>query len=202
LASDTYFIDIGIPEDYAKSQLDFAKPLPEINSSWTLFLDRDGVINQKIDNDYVRRPEDFHFLPGVLEAFPILSAKFGRIVIVTNQRGIGRGLFTEADLEQIHAKLLEDVIEVGGRIDGIYFCPHLADDDLCNCRKPKPGLAFQAMQTFPEIDLQKCILAGDSPSDISFGAGLGMFTIQISDRNHAGADLHYLNLHDFAVDIA
>lgn len=154
--------------------------LHEIDSSWTLFLDRDGVINRKIDDDYVRHPEDFIFLEQVPESIAALGKVFGKIVITTNQRGIGRGLFSEANLHDIHRSMLQKVEKMGGRIDGIFYCPHLADDPDCDCRKPKPGMAYQAQQRFPEINFQKSVMVGDSMSDIGFGNDLGMHTVHIT----------------------
>jgi D-glycero-alpha-D-manno-heptose 1-phosphate guanylyltransferase len=193
-AFDGYFIDIGIPEDYAKAQLDFATRRPVFDATWTLFLDRDGVINRKIDDDYVRTWSDFEFLPGVLTSLVTLGSIFGRIIITTNQRGIGRGLFSLASLEDTHQKMVAAIQQAGGRIDGIFFCPHLSDDPACNCRKPKPGLALQACARFPEIDLHKSVMVGDSLSDIGFGAGLGMYTVEVGEKTDADADENYPSL--------
>ncbi len=152
----------------------------EIDSSWTLFLDRDGVINKKIDNDYVRSWADFQFLDGSLSALRILSGIFGRIVIITNQRGIAKGLYSVADLNDVHDKMRAEIYAAGGRVDGIFFCPHMGDEAECNCRKPKPGMALQAKAQFPEIDFSKSVLVGDSLSDIVFGENLGMITVHIT----------------------
>ncbi len=161
---------------------------PEFDSSWTLFLDRDGVINQKIDHDYVRSWDNFVFLPDVTTALQQLAGIFGRIVVTTNQRGIGRGLFTLADLHGIHEKMLGEIAATGGRIDAVYFCPHLQDDPSCNCRKPKPGMALQAKEQFPEIDFAKSVLIGDSVSDIQFGKHLGMYTVHITKSDVSMSD--------------
>lgn len=111
-----------------------------IDRKWALFLDRDGVINKKIENDYVRNWEQFEFLPGVLEALKILSDIFGRIIIVTNQRGIGRGFMTEKDLEYIHRNMLNIFEASGIKVDAIYYCPHDYEREICNCRKPDMGM--------------------------------------------------------------
>jgi D-glycero-alpha-D-manno-heptose 1-phosphate guanylyltransferase len=198
---DGYFIDIGIPEDYAKAQVDFAGKSPDYDQSWTLFLDRDGVLNRKIDDDYVRQWSDFEFLPGVKESLVTLSSIFGRIVITTNQRGVGRGLFSLSDLDLIHQQMLSDIQKAGGRVDGIFVCPHLADDPTCNCRKPKPGLALRACAIFPEIDLNRSVMVGDSMSDIGFGAGLGMHTVQVGNQDAADADEHYTSLAEWVDSI-
>lgn len=198
---DGYFIDIGIPEDYARAQIDFAPKRPVFDKSWTLFLDRDGVINRKIDDDYVRNWSDFEFLPGVQESLVTLGDIFGRIVITTNQRGIGRGLFSMEDLEHIHQQMFNAIQSAGGRVDAVFVCPHLSDDPTCNCRKPKPGLALQACAQFPEIDLSKSVMVGDSLSDIGFGAGLGMYTVQVGHETKAEAEEHFNSLPDWVDSI-
>ncbi|MBK7221097.1 MAG: HAD family hydrolase [Saprospiraceae bacterium] len=147
--------------------------LAEVNKDWTLFLDRDGVINRKLDNDYVKALNEFELLPGVLEALFILKDWFSTIIIVTNQQGIGKGLMTEANLSWIHQYLFTEVENAHGRIDAVYFCPHLEGED-CSCRKPEPGMAFQAKNDFNSIEFQKSIIVGDSQSDMEFGQKLGM----------------------------
>ncbi|MBK7007513.1 MAG: HAD family hydrolase [Saprospiraceae bacterium] len=147
--------------------------LAEVNKDWTLFLDRDGVINRKLDNDYVKALNEFELLPGVLEALFILKDWFSTIIIVTNQQGIGKGLMTEANLSWIHQYLFTEVENAHGRIDAVYFCPHLEGED-CSCRKPGPGMAFQAKNDFNSIEFQKSIIVGDSQSDMEFGQKLGM----------------------------
>ena len=144
-----------------------------IDRSWTLFLDRDGVINQKLPNDYVKRWDEFTFLPGVLEALSAFNSHFGRIVIVTNQQGIGKGLMTTADLETIHARMLSEVEQAGGRIDRFYHCPHLVAENA-RCRKPDIGMAEQAKEDFPQIDWTRSVLIGDSESDMEMARRCGM----------------------------
>ena len=147
-----------------------------IDKSWTLFLDRDGVINRRLLDDYVKRWDEFEFLPGVKEAIAKLSRIFGRVVIVSNQQGIGKGLMTEKDLDHIHSMMVHEIEEAGGRIDAIYHCPELKEKNP-ECRKPKPGMALQAQKDFPEIDFEKSVMIGDSESDIEFGKRLGMLTV-------------------------
>src|SRR5688572_23731927 len=89
----------------------------------TLFLDRDGVINERIPGDYVKNWDEFIFLDGVLEALNILARKFNRIVVVTNQQGIAKGLMTEEDLNKVHQRMVLEIQESGGKIDKVYFCP-------------------------------------------------------------------------------
>lgn len=151
----------------------------QLNKDWTLFLDRDGVINKRPIGDYVKSPEKFVFLDGVLEAIKILSDKFGRIVIVTNQQGIGKGRMTEGDLKKIHENMLFKIEKAGGKIDKIYHCPELAINPN-NCRKPGLTMAKRAKDDFPEIDFRKSVMAGDSKSDMEFGRNAGMETILIN----------------------
>lgn len=148
----------------------------------TLFLDRDGVINERLPGSYVAAPKDFTFLPGVLDVWPRLNQLFGRVIIITNQQGIGKGLMTEQDLARVHAHLREHVELAGGRIDGIYYCPHLRADG-CVCRKPRPGLVEAAMRDFPEIAPRQSLLAGDSLSDLRLGARLGMTSVWIKTKH-------------------
>ena len=155
-----------------------------VNSRWTLFLDRDGVINRRLPGDYVRRWEDFSFLDGVLEALRSLGQLFGRIVVVTNQQGIGKGLMTEADLALIHRRMLEQVHEAGGRIDAVYYCPDLAGE-ADSCRKPGPVMAYRARADFPEIEFSRSVMAGDSLSDMAFGCRLGMLSVLIETKAEA-----------------
>ncbi len=153
-----------------------------IDKSWTLFLDRDGVINRRIIDDYVKNPDEFEFLPNVQNAIKICSEFFGRIFIVTNQQGIGKGLMTIEQLEEVHEKLLKGITLAGGRIDQIYFCPELADSNHPN-RKPEIGMAVHAQKDFPEIDFSKSIMVGDSISDMEFGRKAGMVNVFIAPKN-------------------
>ena len=140
---------------------------------WTLFLDRDGVINERLPGDYVKGWNEFQFLDGVLDAMPILSELFDTIVMVTNQQGIGKGLMTDQDLEDIHQRMMGDIIENGGRIDQIFYCPALAADNPA-CRNPNAGMAFEAKEMFPDIDFTQSMIVGDSPTDMQFGEKVGM----------------------------
>lgn len=118
-----------------------------IDKRWTLFLDRDGVINHKIENDYVRNWAQYKFLSNVLRVIRGLSKIFGKIIIVTNQKGIGKKLMTEEDLKEIHRNMLLEISKTGGRIDKIYYCPCNVDDN-CKCGKPNIEMALQAKKRF------------------------------------------------------
>jgi histidinol-phosphate phosphatase family protein len=153
-----------------------------IDKSWTLFLDRDGVINHRIIDDYVKSPAEFEFLPNALNAIKICKEFFGKIIIVTNQQGIGKGLMTTQQLEKVHEKMLNGIAEVGGRIDQIYFCPELADSNHPD-RKPEIGMAIKAQKDFPEIDFSKSVMVGDSISDMEFGRKAGMVNVLIASND-------------------
>jgi len=171
----------------------------QIDKSWTLFLDRDGVINKKIDNDYVKAWEQFEFLPGVIEALKILSVKFGKIIIVTNQQGVGRQLMSEDDLHAIHKKMIIDIEKARGRIDKIYFAPQLKSENS-DYRKPAIGMALQAQKEFTDIDFSKSIMVGDSYHDMQFGKKAGMTTVFISPMPEQlpVIDMQFDSLHSFA----
>lgn len=149
----------------------------KIDKSWTLFLDRDGVINQKRDNDYVKNYSEFNFLDGVLDAISFLSKVFGKTIIITNQRGVGRGVISESDLRLIHSKMKVEINIHNGRIDKIYFCTGVLDSDFN--RKPNIGMGLQAKMDFPSIDFNKSVMIGDSYSDMLFGNKLGMKCVLI-----------------------
>jgi histidinol-phosphate phosphatase family protein len=150
-----------------------------IDSGWTLFLDRDGVINKRKIGDYIYHQDEFQFFPGTLNALKELAAIFPRIIVVTNQQGIGKGLMTESDLQSIHDFMKTKVLNAGGRIDAVYFSPNLALENS-NTRKPAIGMALAAKKQFPEIVFTKSVIAGDSPSDMQFGRNAGMKTVYIN----------------------
>jgi histidinol-phosphate phosphatase family protein len=152
--------------------------IPKIDTSWTLFLDRDGVINKKLDGDYVKTIDEFEFLPYALESIKLFSSHFHRVVIVTNQQGISKRLMTEDDLHKVHQHLLQEVQNFGGRIDAIYHAPQLAEENSI-MRKPNIGMALQAKEEFPSIDFKKSIMVGDSISDMEFAKNANMFAVLI-----------------------
>ena len=175
---DRYFIDIGIPGDYDRAQKEL-QPAPldlsAIDKSWTLFLDRDGVINVDKEGSYIFNTEEFIFLDGAPALFQTLAGRFGKIVVVTNQRGVGRGLMTEQALTGIHTKMTDAIIAAGGRIDAIYYSTATNNKDAR--RKPNPGMALQASIELPGIDLSKAIMVGNNLSDMRFGRNAGIYTV-------------------------
>ena len=180
--SEGYFIDIGIPADYARAQRDFADGAYRSYPYDALLLDRDGVINVLRPNDYVKNIAEFVFCDGALEALRRLNPCFRRIVIVTNQRGVGRGLMTEADLAEIHDWMLARIREAGGRIDRIYVCT--AVDPADPRRKPNPGMAREVRADFPDIDFTRSILVGDSASDLEFARRAGIPAVCLRDPDN------------------
>ena len=157
-------------------------------NQWSLFLDRDGVISESIMGVYVKDFKDFKFKKDFLDIFPKIAPLFGYIFVVTNQSGVGKGLMTLQELETVHNKMVNKINVLPGKIDKIYSCIHLKDEN-CLCRKPRPGMAYMAKNDFPHIDFEKAILIGDSDGDIGFGKSVGMKTILVNnDNRHTDAD--------------
>lgn len=205
IIKDEYFIDIGIPEDYKKAQeeLKYVPPdLKKIDKSWTLFIDRDGVINHEKQNDYIRNWREFQFYEGAKEALKTLADKFGKIIVVSNQRGVGKELMTEADLSSIHQHMQKQIETAGGHIDQVYYCT--STDARHPERKPNPGMALKAKKEVPSIDLFKSIMIGNNSSDMLFGRNAGLFTIFLKTTKpdqplpHPDIDLVFDSLIDFA----
>ena len=205
---DGYFIDIGIPEDYEKAQQDLAAStldLAKVDKTWTLFIDRDGVINDEKVGEYVLHWDQFIFSKGVLHSFKKLSEVFGKLIIVTNQRGVGKGLMTKEALDSIHYEMQREVSIAGGHIEKIYFCTDVASTSYH--RKPNPGMAFQAKRDFPGIDFSRSIMVGNKPSDMRFGRAAGMFTVFLTTTNpeqpfpHPDIDLRFSSLAEFAASL-
>lgn len=128
-----------------------------------ILLDRDGVINQDSEH-YIKSPEEWQALPGSLEAIAKLNNAGYKVSVVTNQSGVGRGMYSLATLDEIHQKMHDELSQVNGHLDKIFYCPH-APDDNCECRKPKPGLLTQALEHFG-IAPEHTIFIGDSIRDI------------------------------------
>lgn len=135
-----------------------------------VFLDRDGVINENRD-DYVKDWTEVRFIPGALEALARLSSLPFSIVLITNQSAIGRGILTLEQVESIHRRLVTEIQVHGGRIDGVYYCPHHPDAG-CDCRKPQPGLLYRAAREL-ELDLARSYLIGDAISDVEAALAAG-----------------------------
>jgi D-glycero-D-manno-heptose 1,7-bisphosphate phosphatase len=153
-----------------------------------LFLDRDGVIIENREN-YVRSWEDVSFFPQALQALALASPTEFRIVIVTNQSAVGRGIISIDQALDINHKIVNEIERYGGRIDGIFMCPH-APQAGCDCRKPKPGLLFQAAEAL-SLDLQKSIMIGDALTDLAAGqaAGIPIRVLVMTGRGASQAQL-------------
>jgi histidinol-phosphate phosphatase family protein len=152
----------------------------KVDNKWTLFLDRDGVINEKRENDYVKNWDEFKFTERALDAVSRLSSLFGYIIVVTNQRGVGKGIMSEFDLNSIHDQMIKAIIQSSGRIDKIYYCTDILDTS--ENRKPNIGMGKRAKLDFPKINFNKSVIAGDSISDMLFGKNLGMLRIMINSE--------------------
>lgn len=170
-----------------------------IDNTWTLFLDRDGVINKKIDGDYVRNLKMFEWIEGSKEAIAILSKHFGKIIVVTNQQGIGKGFMTQGELEIIHSFMNSEIEKDGGKIDAIYFSPYLKEENNI-MRKPGIGMPLKAKQDFPEIDFFKSIMVGDSISDMEMADALRLQKVWIGENKilDIAPSLHCTDLLKFA----
>ncbi len=151
-------------------------------SSKTIFLDRDGVINRKMsEGDYVKCRDEFKFLPGVKEALRMLKEAGHLLIVVTNQRGVARGLMTEDELREIHGYMQQELDEIGASLDGIYYCPH--EKGQCNCRKPELGLFLKAKYDFPSICFANSIMIGDSINDMEAGVKIGCKNVLVADTS-------------------
>jgi D-glycero-D-manno-heptose 1,7-bisphosphate phosphatase len=135
-----------------------------------IVLDRDGVINRDSDQ-FIKSPEEWRPIPGSLEAIARLNHAGFRVVVSTNQSGIGRGLFDMATLNAIHEKMHKALAQVGGRIDALFYCPHTADS-ICECRKPKPGMLKEIGVRFG-IEMTGVPCVGDSVRDLEAAEAIG-----------------------------
>ncbi len=135
-----------------------------------IILDRDGVINYDSDQ-FIKSPQEWRPIEGSMEAIALLNQWGWRVVVATNQSGVGRGLFDMDTLAAIHDKMHRTVAQAGGRIDAIFFCPHAADSK-CSCRKPKPGMLLEIAERF-NVDLNDVPVVGDSLRDLQSAVAAG-----------------------------
>lgn len=140
-----------------------------------IFLDRDGVINKDPTGGYVTRWEEFHFLDGSKGAIRKLTDSGYEVIVISNQAGVGKGLYTLETLGKITRKMTAEIEKAGGRIKSVFYCPH-RDEDNCDCRKPKAGLFRQATEGL-DIDLGQAYFIGDALRDIEAGKNAGCKTI-------------------------
>jgi D-glycero-D-manno-heptose 1,7-bisphosphate phosphatase len=145
-----------------------------------VILDRDGVLNRKPERaQYVRKWEEFHWLPGAQEALSILNKAGYRVLVVSNQAGVARGAMTETDLAEIHRRMIEESEQTGGKIEKIYYCQHDWDAG-CECRKPSPGMLFQAQKDF-HLDLTRTLFIGDDERDCQAAEAAGCKFAMVTD---------------------
>jgi D-glycero-D-manno-heptose 1,7-bisphosphate phosphatase len=163
-----------------------ARDLRQLRQPGAVFLDRDGTINVKREEgSYVETPEEIELLAGAAQAIKRLNDARFKVFVVTNQRGIALGRLSEKDLDRIHVRLGELLAAgAGARVDDFFHCPHEAG--TCSCRKPQPGMLLDAKRRWPEIDLARSAIVGDSISDVQAGAALGIASLMI------GADVEDL----------
>ena len=164
----------------------------------TIFLDRDGVINEN-RSDYVKSWSEFRFLPGVPEAISQLTQAGHRIIVCTNQAGIARGSMSVEAVEDIHHRMRTELARQGGLIEHVYYCPH-GKDEQCRCRKPLPGLLFRARDE-RGLDLRDAVFIGDSITDVRAGQAAGIRTVlvltglgveQLRDHHHEVHDAFFV----------
>jgi D-glycero-D-manno-heptose 1,7-bisphosphate phosphatase len=158
----------------------------------TAFLDRDGVLN--VDRGYVHRPEELEFIPGATEAVRLLNEAGYRVVVITNQSGIARGLYDEAAMHRLHAHMREQLATQGAHIDAFHHCPHHPHGRVpefaivCECRKPKTGLLEQAAQDHP-VDRGRSFLIGDKDDDIAAASAFGIRGLKFDAANESLAEV-------------
>ncbi len=150
----------------------------EIDNDWTIFLDRDGVINERIMGGYVTKPSEFHLLKNVSKAIQTFNEKFKYCFVVTNQQGIAKKIMTTSNLEEVHRYMNTLLENENAKIDKIYFAPGFKNEENSS-RKPNPKMGEIAKSEYPEIEFSKSIMVGDTDSDILFGKNLGMKTVRV-----------------------
>lgn len=168
----------------------------------TIFLDRDGVINRnRPQGDYVKSWEEFQFLPGARRAIALLTQAGFRLLVVTNQACVGKGIVSWTMIQEIHARMVKEIARAGGQIEAVLCCPHLADAG-CDCRKPAPGLLRRAQEEYG-VDLKQAILVGDSAKDVQAAAAVEMPAIMVLSGIGRIADLESMTLScRLALDLA
>lgn len=175
---------------FSSLKLKLLTNLPQIDKSWTLFLDRDGVINSFEKGKTIGSIKDLNFITGSIEGIVKASQIFGRIIVVTNQQGVFSNEIDEMELEKIHFYIQDTVKAQKGKIDAIYYCPYPSKWNP-RCRKPNPGMAIWAKQDFPEIDFKKSVIIGDSKTDMEFGHNLGMYKILIDNQEFKTSEINF-----------
>ena len=185
-ATDGYFIDIGVPEDYERAQ-------EELKRTPALFLDRDGIIN--IDKGHVHKIEDFEFTPFIFDLTKGYQDKGFKIVVITNQAGIAKGMYPVKDYEVLNEYMIQEFQKRGITIAGTFYCPH-RDEDHCDCRKPKPGLFIKAIHDL-QIDVENSVAIGDKIGDLVAAHAAGVKNLYFVKTRYEeydpGFEYHVLN---------
>jgi D-glycero-D-manno-heptose 1,7-bisphosphate phosphatase len=149
-----------------------------VGARGAVFLDRDGTLNVKLEDDYVTTPDQLILLPGAAEAVAEINRYGRKAVVITNQRGIALGRMTEADLAAVHEHLAQLISQTsGGTLTGIVHCPHGQDE--CECRKPLPGMFLEAVRRWPDLNLSESVMIGDAPSDVEAAQAAGVQAFRI-----------------------
>ncbi len=174
---------------------------------WCLFVDRDGVINRRVVGDYVRRWQDFEWLPGARRALGELRRWVPHLVVVTNQQGVGKGLMSLDDVAGIHRRIQTELESEDAVIDAFQVCPHL-ESACCACRKPKPGLVLEWLEQHHRTDASLSIMVGDSRSDQELAGNVATATggcvsiaVGLQSADDPPADAVFDSLWDFAVAV-
>jgi D-glycero-D-manno-heptose 1,7-bisphosphate phosphatase len=163
---------------------------PPAGARRAIFLDRDGIINQRIVGGYVAEWSEFRFLHGALSGLAGLAARPEAIIVVSNQAGVGKGIIAVNALAEITSRFVSKVQHAGGRIDAVYYCPHTPADE-CGCRKPKPGLLLEAQRDWG-IELGTSVLLGDSGTDMEAGRAAGCEVMLAPDASYLEAAWRWL----------
>ncbi|MGB1037339.1 MAG: D-glycero-alpha-D-manno-heptose-1,7-bisphosphate 7-phosphatase [Bacteroidia bacterium] len=174
-------------------------PTKEDCKNYTLFLDRDGVINEPIVDDYAKTPQDFIFCDGAVDALGELKNLFKRVIIVTNQQGVHRQVMSEQDLEDVHLKMYNGLNAKGIRyFDAAFFAPYLRSAEHL-WRKPSNGMYTKALEYYEDIDWNKCIMVGDSPGDMALADSKGIIKVRILNPqfDFDNQDFTFQSLADF-----
>jgi D,D-heptose 1,7-bisphosphate phosphatase len=183
-----HFIDIGVPKDYARAQTELAGVciLSEGNKRPAAFLDRDGVLN--LDHGYVHEVSEFDWVEGARAAVKLLNDTGYLVILVTNQAGIGRGYYGEADFWHLTSWMRDRLAEIGAHVDGVYFCPHHPTEAKgalkvrCMCRKPNPGMIEHAQREW-NIDMGKSFVIGDTLKDMELANAVNVPGYRFSGGN-------------------
>lgn len=166
----------------------------DISGYDTILLDRDGTINVHIIGDYVRKWEDFEFIPNVVATISRWSHIVNHIFIVTNQRGIGKGKYTENDLADINTQMVAEIEKAGGRIDDIYFCSSLTEEDIR--RKPGRGMFDDILYQYPDVKANKTLMIGDGDVDRDFAKNCGIDFIRVDSLKREGKTKYWIQAVD------